>query len=88
MQKMTPLAEIEVLFFKAEKNYNQPIDKYLVDGYPYFDSNKISYNTYNKDFFFRTYKEVVLAAFHWTKKLFGATLINDVFIKHMEYGRK
>lgn len=88
MPQMTPLSEIEVLFFKAEKNYYQPIDKYLVDGYPFFDSNKISYDTYNKDFFFRTYKEVVVAAIHWTKKLFGATSINDIYIKHMEFGRK
>lgn len=85
---MTPLSEIEVLFFKAEKNYFQPINKYLVDGYPNFDINKISYDTYEKDFFFRTYKEVVVAAIHWTKKLFGATSINDIYIKHMEFGRK
>jgi len=88
MQKMTPLAEIEVLFFKAEKNYYQTIDKYLVDGYPYFDSNKTSNDTYEKDFFLRTYKVVVVATFHWTKKLFGATSIYDIFIKHMEFGRK
>ena len=54
MSKMVPLTEIEVLFFKAEKNYFQPIDRYLVDGYPNFNSNKISYDTYRKDFFFRT----------------------------------
>jgi len=88
MPQMTPLSEIDVLFFKAEKNYFQPINKYLVDGYPYFDSNKISYDTYEKDFFFRTYKEVVVAAIHWTKKFFGATSIKDIYIKHMEYGRK
>lgn len=88
MSQMIPLSEIDVLFFKAEKNYFQPINMYLVDGYPYFDSNKISYDTYKKDFFFRTYKEVVVAAIHWTKKLFGATSINDIYIKHMEFGRK
>ena len=85
---MSPLSEIEVLFFKAEKNYFQPINKYLVDGFPYFDTNKVSYDTYEKDFFFRTYKEVVVAGIHWTKRLFGATTINDIFIKHMEFGRK
>ena len=88
MAQMIPLSEIEVLFFQAEKNYFQPINKYLVDGYPYFNSNKVSYDTYEKDFFFRTYKEVVVAGIHWTKKLFGATTINDIFIKHMEFGRK
>ena len=88
MPNMLPLSEIEVLFFQAEKNYFQPINKYLVDGYPYFNSNKVSYNTYEKDFFFRTYKEVVVAGIHWTKKLFGATTINDIFIKHIEFGRK
>lgn len=88
MPNMSPLSEIELLFFKAEKNYFQPINKYLVDGFPYFDTNKVSYDTYEKDFFFRTYKEVVVAGIHWTKRLFGATTINDIFIKHMEFGRK
>jgi hypothetical protein len=88
MKDMLSLSEVDVLFFKAEKNYFQPINKYLVDGYPFFDSNKISYDTYEKDFFFRTYKEVVVAAIHWTKKLFGATSINDIYIKHLEFGRK
>lgn len=88
MPSMSPLSEIEVLFFQAEKNYFQPINKYLVDGFPYFDTNKVSYDTYEKDFFFRTYKEVIVAGIHWTKKLFGATTINDIYIKHMEFGRK
>jgi len=88
MPRMKPLSEIEVLFFKAEKNSYQPIQKYLVDGFPYFDSNKISYHAYEKDFIFKTYKEVVVAGIFWTKKLFGATSINDIFIKHLEYGRK
>jgi hypothetical protein len=85
---MIPLTDIEVLFFNAEKKYFQPINKYLVDGFPNFDSTKVSYDTYEKDFFFRTYKEVVVAGIYWTKKLFGATTINDIFIKHMEFGRK
>jgi hypothetical protein len=88
MPNMTPISEIEVLFFKAEKNYFQPINKYLVEGYPNFNNNKISYDTYEKDFFFRTYKEVIVAGIHWTKKLFGATSINEIYIKHMEFGRK
>lgn len=88
MNRMIPLTDIEVLFFKAEKNYFQPINKYLVDGFPNFDSTKVSYDTYEKDFFFRTYKEVVVAGIHWTKKLFGATSINDIFLKHIEFGRK
>ena len=88
MPNMTPISEIEVLFFKAEKNHIQSIEKYLVDGYPYFNNNKVSYHTYEKDFFFRTYKEVIVAGIHWTKKLFGATSINDIFIEHMEFGRK
>lgn len=88
MSNMTPLSEIEVLFFKAEKNYYQPIEKYLVDGYPYFNTNKVSFETYEKDFFFRTYKEVVVGGIHWTKHLFGAKSINDIYIKHLEFGRK
>jgi len=88
MNRMIPLTDIEVLFFNAEKKYFQPINKYLVDGFPNFDSTKVSYDTYEKDFFFRTYKEVVVAGIYWTKKLFGATTINDIFIKHMEFGRK
>jgi hypothetical protein len=85
---MTPLSEIEVLFFKAEKNYFQPINKYLVDGFPNFNSTKVSYDTYEKDFYFRTYKEVIVAGIHWTKKLFGSNSVNDIFIKHLEFGRK
>jgi hypothetical protein len=85
---MKRISELEELFFPVNKNYFQPINKYLVDGYPHFDSNKISYNTYEKDFFFRTYKEVVVAALHWTKKLFGLTSIDDIYIKHVEFGRK
>lgn len=81
---MKYLSEIELLFFKTEKTYFQPINKYLVDGFPYFDNNKISYDTYEKIFFFRTYKEVVVAGIHWTKKLFGTTTINDIHIKHLE----
>jgi hypothetical protein len=88
MPRMSPLSEVEVLFFKAEKNYFQPINKYLVDGFPNFDTSKVSYDTYEKDFFFRTYKEVVVAGIHWTKRLFGASTINDIFIKHLEFGRK
>jgi len=84
---MAPLSEIEVLFFKAEKNYFQPIDRYLVDGYPNFNSNKISYDTYKKDFFFRTYKEIVVGGIHWTKRLFGAKSISDIYIKHLEFGK-
>jgi hypothetical protein len=60
----------------------------LVDGFPNFDTTKVSYDTYEKDFFFRTYKEVVVAGIHWTKRLFGASTINDIFIKHLEFGRK
>ena len=85
---MTPLSEIEVLFFQAEKIYFQPINMYLVDGYPDFNSVKKSYTPKNKDFFFRTYKEVVVAAIHWTKKLFGTSTINEIYIKHLEFGRK
>lgn len=88
MSQMTPLSEIEVLFFKAEKNYFQPINKYLVDGFPNFNSTKVSYDTYEKDFYFRTYKEVIVAGIHWTKKLFGSNSVNDIFIKHLEFGRK
>jgi hypothetical protein len=88
MSNMTPLSEIEVLFFKAEKNYFQQLDSYLVDGYPYFNSNKEHYDPYKKDFFFRTYKEVVVGGIHWTKHLFGAKSINDIYIKHLEFGRK
>lgn len=88
MSNMTPLSEIEVLFFKAKKNYFQPINKYLVEGFPYFNTNKVSFETYEKDFFFRTYKEVVVGGIHWTKRLFGAKSINDIYIKHLEFGRK
>lgn len=88
MPNMMPLSEIEVLFFKAEKNYFQPIDKYLIDGYPFINSNKISYNVYQKDFYFRTYKEVIVGGIQWTKQLFGATSIKDIYIKNLEFGRK
>lgn len=88
MSYMKDLTEMQALFFSAEKIYYQPIDKYLVEGFPYAYRNKVSYDTFNRDFFFRTYKEVAVAAIYWTKKLFGATSIRDLYLQHLEYGRK
>ena len=86
MSRMSPLSEIDVLFFRANKLFLNPPAKFFVEGYP--DSIKEYYRAHENDFFFRTYKEVVVAGIFWTKKLFGATSINDIFIKHLEYGRK
>ena len=86
MPNMKPLSEIEVLFFKAKRVFLNPPAKYFVEGYP--DINLEYYKEHTNDFFFRTYKEVIVAGIFWTKKLFGATSINDIFIKHLEYGRK
>ena len=86
MPSMKPLSEIEVLFFKAKRVFLNPPAKYFVEGYP--ENNIEYYKEHKNDFFFRTYKEVVVAGIFWTKKLFGATSINDIFIKHLEYGRK
>ena len=88
MAQMSPLSEINVLFFKAEKHYFQPIDKYLVKGFPILNSKQESYKPYKKNIFFRTYKEVIVAGIHWTKKLYGITTINEIYIKHLEFGRK
>jgi hypothetical protein len=88
MPRMLDLSDIEVLFFKAEKNYYQPIDRRLVDGYPFFNNTRISYKPFQRDFFFRTYKEVIVAGICWTKQLFGASSISNLKIKHLEFGRK
>jgi hypothetical protein len=83
---MTPLSELEVLFFRANKRYLDPPAKHFVEGYP--DNSIEYYKEHILDFYFRTYKEVVVAGILWTKTLFGATSVNDIFIKHIEIGRK
>ena len=88
MSYMKQLNEMQTLFFPAEKNYYQPINKYLVEGYPLSNSNKVSYDTFNREFFFRTYKEVTVAAIYWTKRLFGASSIRDLYVQNLEYGKK
>lgn len=88
MANMTPLSKIEVLFFKAEKVFLNPPARYFVEGYPNSNISKEYFKEHARDFSFRTYKEVIVAGIHWTKKLFGATSINDIFIEHMEFGRK
>jgi hypothetical protein len=85
---MKQLNEMQTLFFPAEKIYYQPINKYLVEGYPFSNSNKESYDTFNREFFFRTYKEVTVAAIYWTKKLFGANSIRDLYVQNLEFGKK
>jgi hypothetical protein len=85
---MKPLSEIEILFFKAKNVFLNPPAKYFVEGYPDSNSFKEYYRAHENDFVFRTYKEVVVAGIFWTKKLFGTNSINDIFIKHLEYGRK
>ena len=86
MPRMTLLSEIDVLFFRANKVFLNPPAKYFVEGYP--EITREYYKEHKNDFFFRTYKEVVVAGIFWTKKLFGSTSINDIFIKHLEFGRK
>ena len=88
MYYMKQLNEMQTLFFPAEKIYYQPINKYLVEGYPFSNSNKESYDTFNREFFFRTYKEVTVAAIYWTKKLFGANSIRDLYVQNLEFGKK
>ncbi len=88
MSNMKQLNEMQTLFFPAEKIYYQPIKKYLVEGYPFSNSNKESYDTFNREFFFRTYKEVTVAAIYWTKRLFGASSIRDLYVQNLEYGKK
>jgi hypothetical protein len=86
MPSMKPLSEIEVLFFKAKRVFLNPPAKYFVEGYP--ENNIEYYKEHTNDFFFRSYKEVVVAGILWTKTLFGTTSVNDIFIKHIEIGRK
>ncbi len=85
---MQNLSAINVLFFDAKKIFYNPIGRYLVEGYPNNTSVKVSYNPFLRDFYFRTYKEVVTAGILWTKRLYGVNTINDLYIKNLEYGRK
>lgn len=88
MSRMNSLTETEILFFNAKKVFLNPPQKYFVEALPN-TSNKIEYyKEHDRDFFFRTYKEVIVAGIHWTKKLFGETSIKDIYIKHLEFGRK
>ena len=86
-KKMEQIEKLNELFFNAEKKYFDPIDKYLVDGFPNFDRTKISYKAYEKDWFFRTYKEVIFAGLVWTRKLFNVPL-TDLKVNYFEHGRK
>lgn len=88
MPRMTPLSEIEVLFFQAKKVFLNPPAKYFVEGYPNSTYSKEYFKEHERDFFFRTYKEVIVAGIYWAKRLFGSTNIQDIYIKHLEFGRK
>ena len=88
MSNMTSLSETEILFFNAKKVFLNPPQKYFVEALPNTPTKIEYYNAHSRDFHFRTYKEVIVAGIHWTKKLFGETSIKDIFIKHLEFGRK
>lgn len=85
---MSPLTELEVLFFKAEKVFLNPPAKYYVGGYASSRNSIHYFKEYKKDFFFRTYKEVIVAGLLWSKHLFGATSIEHIYIKELEIGKK
>jgi hypothetical protein len=86
MKPMLPLSEIETLFFRAKRVFLDPPAMFYVEGFP--NNLKEYYKEHEREFFFRTYKEVIVAGIFWTKKLFGSTSINDIYINHLEYGRK
>jgi hypothetical protein len=77
---MIPLYETEKLFFSAKKVFLDPPKKYFVEALPNTPSEIVHYNEHKRDFFFRTYKEVIVAGIHWTKTLFGETSIKDIYI--------
>lgn len=84
---MKNLTEIHELFFSANKEYVEQISKYLVIGYPNNPNDRVSYKTYEEDWKFRSYKEVVFAGLAWTKKLFECN-VSDVKILNIEFGKK
>jgi len=86
MKPMSPLSEMQPLFFRAQRVFLDPPAMYYVEGFP--ENIKEYYREHEREFFFRTYKEVIVAGLFWTKKLFGETSIKDIYINHLEYGRK
>jgi hypothetical protein len=84
---MQPIQTLNEIFFRAEKKYISAAKTHTVEGYPGTLQDPIFYEKYEKDFHFRTYKEVVFAGILWTRKLFNSPL-DDLRIKHLEFGKR
>ncbi len=85
--QMDQIQRLNEIFFKAEKKYISAVKMYSVEGFPGTSQDPIYYEMYDTDWVFRTYKEVIFAGLVWTKKLFNSPL-NDLRIKHLEYGKR
>jgi hypothetical protein len=87
MPRMLRLDRLNEIFFRAEKKYFAPINKFTVEGFPGTRIDPIHYAAKETDWKFRTYKEAVFAGLIWTRKLFNAPL-TDLRINHFEFGKK
>lgn len=86
-KQMDQIQRLNEIFFKAAKKHITAVKMYSVEGFPGTSQDPIYYEMYDTDWVFRTYKEVVFAGLIWTKKIFNSPL-NDLRIKHLEYGKR
>ena len=84
---MEQIEKLNELFFSANKIYHRPLKVHTTEGYPGTQNDPIFYEKYEKDWMFRTYKEVVFAGMVWTRKLFNTPLTN-LRVNKFEHGRK
>lgn len=82
--QLNDLTSLNELFFKAWKNAHGKANR--VVGEPYRRGAEQFYAEQRSDFHFVTYKEVVVASIIWTKELFGAINISNMFVKDLELG--
>ena len=87
MTQMDQIQRLNELFFRAEKKLFPDVKSHIVEGYPGTSQDPVFYKHYDRDWVFRTYKEVIFAGLVWTKKLFNSPL-SDLRIKHLEYGKR
>jgi hypothetical protein len=84
---MERIENLEELFFNAEQFLVPVIDNYAVKGFPRNAHDPIYYKPYQREWYFRTYKEVIFGGLVWVRKIFNSPL-NDLKLLQFEFGRK
>jgi hypothetical protein len=81
---MITLLHLTPLFFRARKNYAHATDQFFVEGDPNLNGRTFNYRLTSRNFHFVTYKEVIVAALLWTKRLYGNMDIDKIMVHHIE----